>query len=207
MLPEIGDLISHCFYRDELTSVGRPPDPLLASALPKAVTWKSTSRMPKRASSKVGTSHFNNLEVQLIESLLARLDFDIQHGKWKDRTCSVAVLTGYGEQKRRLQTSIDVRRQGWKSFSHIFVNVVDAFQGREADVAIFSVTRSDVSGLGFLREMERINVALSRGKERLIIVGDHSYCLQAPDVENPLKEVISYIERNPSSCTIEVVQP
>jgi len=207
MLPEIGDLISHCFYRDGLTSVHRDPDPVLATALPKAVMWKSTSRIPKRASSKAGTSHFNNLEVQLIERILTRLDFDIQHGKWKDQTRTVAVLTGYGEQKRRLQTAIDVRRQGWKSFSNIFVNVVDAFQGREADVAIFSVTRSDVSGLGFLREMERINVALSRGRERLIIVGDHSYCLQAPDAENPLKDVINYIERNSASCIIEAVQP
>ncbi|WP_146056885.1 AAA domain-containing protein [Chromobacterium alticapitis] len=38
------------------------------------------------------------------------------------------------------------------------------------------VTRSEVKGLGFLREMERINVALSRGKELLAIVGDHLYC-------------------------------
>lgn len=207
MLPAIGNLISECFYGESLRSIERPPDPLLAAALPKAVVWRSTSRLQNRGSKTVGTSHYNNLEIELVERLLVKIDFDIQQGKWKGEQRSVAVLTGYGEQKRRLQRAIDTRRHAWSSFSSIFVNVVDAFQGREADFAIFSVTRSDVSGLGFLREMERINVALSRARERLIIIGDHSYCQQASDRENPLKEVIDYIRRNPADCAIEEVQP
>lgn len=205
MLPAIGDLISECFYDGGLRSTEREPDHVLASVLPKAVTWRSTSMLPGRASKTVGTSHYNNAEIELIERLLVRMDFAIQHGKWKNEQRSVAILTGYGEQKRRMQTVIDTRRHAWKSFSQIFVNVVDAFQGREADVAIFSVTRSDVSGLGFLREMERINVALSRGKERLVIVGDHSYCQQAGEQQNPLKDVIDYMRRNPTDCEIEEV--
>src|SRR5690606_13266936 len=136
------------------------------STLPKPVIWKSTSRAPNRSSRTVGTSHYNELEVKVIERILTRMDFDLQHGKWKGHQCSIAVLTGYGEQRRRLQMAIDTNKHRWSSFSQIFVNVIDAFQGREADVTIFSVTRSDVKGLGFLRELERINVALSRAKER-----------------------------------------
>lgn len=207
MLPEIGDLISECFYDGQLKSFPRAPDPALASTLPKPVIWKSTSRAPNRASRTVGTSHYNELEVKVIERILTRMDFDIQHGKWKGQQRSIAVLTGYGEQRRRLQMAIDTSKHRWSSFSRIFVNVVDAFQGREADVTIFSITRSDVKGLGFLKELERINVALSRAKERLVIVGDHSYCMQTEGDKNPLKDVIDYMQRHPDSCLIEEVQP
>ncbi len=206
MLPEIGDMISECFYDGQLKSFPRSPDPALASTLPKPVIWKSTSRAPNRSSRTVGTSHYNELEVKIIERILTRMDFDIQHGKWKGQQRSVAVLTGYGEQRRRLQMAVDTSKHKWNSFSRIFVNVVDAFQGREADLAIFSVTRSDVKGLGFLKELERINVALSRAKERLVIVGDHSYCMQAEGDKNPLKDIIDYMQRHPESCLIEEVQ-
>ncbi len=205
MLPEIGDMISECFYDGQLKSFPRVPDPVLASTLPKPVIWKSTSRAANRSSRTIGTSHYNDLEVRVIERILTRMDFDIQHGKWKGKQRSIAVLTGYGEQRRRLQLAIDTSKHRWSSFSRIFVNVVDAFQGREADVAIFSVTRSDAKGLGFLKELERINVALSRAKERLVIVGDHSYCMQAEGDKNPLKVIIDYMQRHPESCLIEEV--
>jgi serine/threonine protein kinase len=207
MVPEIGDLVSECFYGGQLSSFSRPPLAALAAALPKPVIWKSTSRAPNRASKKSGTSHYNELEIKTIEQFLNRLDFDLQHGKVKGEQISLAVLTGYGEQKRRLQTVINTNQHRWKSYSRIFVNVVDAFQGREADVTLFSVTRSEAQGMGFLKEMERINVALSRAKERLVIVGDHSYCLQAEGSINPLKDVIGYMQNNPQSCLIEEVRP
>ena len=104
-------------------------------------------------------------------------------------------------------TAVQTRGNQWKSFSEVFVNVVDAFQGREADVLVFSVTRSEVKGLGFLKEMERINVALSRGKELLAIIGDHAFCQAAPGAKNPLRDVIDYIRRNPQTCVIEEVAP
>lgn len=207
MLPEIGDMISECFYKGALKSVSRTPDPALASTLTKPVIWRSTSRAQNRSSKTAGTSHYNELEVKIVERLLTRMDFDIQHGKWKGKQFSVAVLTGYGEQRRRLQMAVDTSKHKWSSYSQIFVNVVDAFQGREADVTIFSVTRSDAKGLGFLREMERINVALSRARERLVIVGDHTYCMQAEGESNPLKDVIDYMQRHPEACLIEEVQP
>ena len=54
--------------------------------------------------------------------------------------------------------------------------------------------------------MERINVALSRGKEYLIIVGDHQFCQDVEGQPNPLKEVIKYICGNPQDCALEEIK-
>ena len=207
MVPAIGNLISACFYDGELKSAERAPSGILPRTLQRPVTWLSTSRIDERASKQVGTSQWNGFEVRYISDLIGRIDFELRHGKTKGKLLSIAVLTGYGEQRSRLNAAIQNRRHDWQSFSDIYVNVVDAFQGREADILIFSVTRSDVRGLGFLREMERINVALSRGKEYLVIVGDHQFCQEADGRSNPLKGVIEYIRGNPQDCILEEIKP
>lgn len=206
MLPAIGNLVSACFYDSDLQSAERAPLGLLDRTLTRPVTWFSTSRCDGKASKQVGTSQWNGLEVKYISDLLGRIDFELCHGKTKGKQLSVAVLTGYGEQRDRLNAAIQNKRHDWKSFTEIYVNVVDAFQGRDADILIFSVTRSDVRGLGFLREMERINVALSRGKEYLVIVGDHQFCLETEGRSNPLKVVIDYIRGNPQDCALEEIK-
>ena len=56
-------------------------------------------------------------------------------------------------------------------------DTVDAYQGREADLVMFSITRSNRQGkAGFLSERERINVALSRARYGLCLVGDADFC-------------------------------
>ena len=54
----------------------------------------------------------------------------------------------------------------------IEVNTVDAYQGREKDIIIISTVRTH--GLGFLNDYRRMNVAISRAKNFLWIVGNHS---------------------------------
>jgi superfamily I DNA and/or RNA helicase len=207
MLPAIGNLISECFYRGELRSIERAPAAHLAGVMQRPVTWYSTARKANRGSRPQGTSYYNDVEVEIVIGLLSRIDAWMQRGRYKDKRVTVAVLTGYDTQRARLQTAVQTKGRQWSSFSEVFVNVVDAFQGREADILVFSVTRSEVKGLGFLREMERINVALSRGKELLAIVGDHGFCQAAQGPTNPLRDVIDYIRRNPQTCALEEVQP
>jgi ATP-dependent RNA/DNA helicase IGHMBP2 len=55
----------------------------------------------------------------------------------------------------------------------ITINSVDAFQGQERDTICISLTRSNGTGeIGFLKEYRRMNVAMTRAKTRLIMVGD-----------------------------------
>ncbi|NYE38629.1 hypothetical protein F4692_003779 [Nocardioides cavernae] len=198
MAVPIGRLISDTFYDGELT---HEPYPAL---LPESVedndrlVWFSTSRRadrgeePKRAR---GESSSNKTEALEIAKLLARLEGSTQQGgmrRIKGGPVSVLVLTGYRAQCLEIERAI--RRLNLTGLS-VTVNTVDAVQGREADVVIFSVTRSNLTGdFGFLDERYsgRINVALSRARDVLWIVGDSEF---AGSKEGPLGRALTHIGR------------
>lgn len=74
------------------------------------------------------------------------------------------MITPYQSQKRRIDNSL--------CNSEIKVNTVDSFQGQEKDVIIVSTVRANPSGLiGFLNDDRRTNVAITRSKHLLIIIG------------------------------------
>jgi superfamily I DNA and/or RNA helicase len=82
-------------------------------------------------------------------------------------------------------------------------NTIDAVQGREADLVIFSTVRSNANlKVGFLDSDKRINVALSRAKKGLILIGDSIFLSSA---ESPFKEVISFIAENPNYGSMETL--
>ena len=71
------------------------------------------------------------------------------------------------------------------------------------DVPIYSVTRSNPGGrLGFLQERRRLNVALSRGRIGLVIVGDDQFAATA-EGDNPFAAVLRHIHRDPRCCVDE----
>ncbi len=86
---------------------------------------------------------------------------------------SVAIIAPYKAQIEVLNKLI---RQSdiLASYRHtVQANTVDAFQGQERDVIYISLTRSNPEGvIGFLSEYRRLNVAITRAKERLVMVGD-----------------------------------
>lgn len=100
-----------------------------------------------------------------------------------------------GELKRRLASH---------TFKWLFVDVesVDAVQGREADFVVFSVTRSNSSSrFGFLgrENWRRINVAVSRARFGLTIIGDAVF---SSDDRSALARVLTYMRQHPSECEI-----
>jgi senataxin len=76
----------------------------------------------------------------------------------------VAVITPYQGQRQRLSDQL-------LCFNGVSVQTVDSFQGQESEVVILSLVRTH-GGIGFLGELERLNVALTRAKRAFIIVGN-----------------------------------
>ena len=80
------------------------------------------------------------------------------------------IITPYNGQAALLREY--VKENDKTLFSEVEVNSVDGFQGREKDIIIFSTVRTNKKSIGFLSDVRRMNVGLSRARLGLIIVGD-----------------------------------
>ncbi len=203
MIAPIGALISECFYDGELRS-SRGDRSELASlhvAFAAPVTWLSTSKQTDRRERAIGTTYWNASEVRVIHRQLERLE---RCAAASGERLKVGVISGYGEQGRRLRLDLRPDDPRWVQLD-IDVHPVDSFQGQERDVVIYSVTRSNSDGnLGFLASSERLNVALSRGKDALIIVGDSRFCARASG--SPFVDVLVHVRSAPGCALVELTR-
>lgn len=82
----------------------------------------------------------------------------------------MAVITPYDAQVGLLRSML-----AGKEYDHLEIGSVDGFQGREKEVVILSLVRSNDRGdLGFLTDLRRLNVSITRAKRKLVVVGDAS---------------------------------
>jgi len=200
MVKPIGNLVSHCFYNDELKSCKEFTKECIieAKAVPKPVTWYSTSKDKNRHQVRSKGSYKNIAEINIIKLLLKRIQFS---AKLSNDKYDIVIMSGYAAQVEELKRSVAVINAELPDLN-IECCTVDTYQGREADIAIYSVTRSNAEGkIGFLQEKERLNVALSRGKEILCIVGDSRFCDSVMG-ENPFRQVLDYIRSN-DECIVD----
>jgi senataxin len=114
-----------------------------------------------------GTSLSNSTEAELALHLYNSLNTSTQGLSLRSR---VAIITPYSQQSVLLKSTF-LKALG-NDFSRLIeVNTVDAFQGREANIVIFSAVRAAGShGIGFLSDVRRMNVALTRAKHFLFII-------------------------------------
>ncbi|WP_227937604.1 DEAD/DEAH box helicase [Alkalihalobacillus deserti] len=126
---------------------------------------------------KGGKSLFNSAELKRIGDLLTELDEAAEQAKQagrmkKDEKKSIGVISFYGEQVKRIDRLIqqDLRLQ------HLTIRTgtVDRFQGMEMDVILLSMVRNHDNkqdDIGFAKDYRRLNVALSRARELLVLIG------------------------------------
>ena len=103
------------------------------------------------------------------------LDFDHKYNPHDAK--KIGVISPYNGQvhliKSLLAEDTDIIDLVRSTSATIEVNSVDGYQGRERDVIIFSAVRSNHQGnIGFLTDWRRLNVALTRAKSALLVVGD-----------------------------------
>jgi ATP-dependent RNA/DNA helicase IGHMBP2 len=86
---------------------------------------------------------------------------------------SVAIISPYKEQVNTLKDMLSDAPELAFYLQQINVNTIDSFQGQERDVVYISMTRSNNEGsIGFLSDIRRMNVAMTRARKKLVVIGD-----------------------------------
>ena len=131
------------------------------------------------------TSKQNPDEVNFIRELLYTLARQLSTSKYYKYDLSklkgrIGIISPYKSQVRQIRGTLAriKNKIGLGGEGDIEINTVDAYQGREKDIIIISTVRTN--GLGFLRDYRRMNVAITRAKHFLWVVGNQK-CLEKDD--------------------------
>jgi len=203
MDPAIAEIVSKAFYGGRLsTEVNRArvaeteASPVIQlGALPQSpvvvVNFPHVSATGHAAEMERGRPRWHNpAEVASVIHVLRHL-----RARDTSKPPTLAILSPYKAQVDKIHERIVSAKA--HHLSHLsdfvpvrsdgaFVGTVDSFQGSEADVVILSLVRNNPrNALGFLRDRRRMNVALSRAKAQLIIVGSLDFLSEAVRAVNP----------------------
>ena len=123
----------------------------------------------------------NKAEAELTLMVLERYFQKIGKERILDERIDVGIISPYRAQVQYLRRLL--KKKDWvKPYRHLIsVNTVDGFQGQERDVILISLVRANDEGqIGFLRDLRRMNVAITRARMKLIILGDASTMTRHP---------------------------
>ncbi|PYH45402.1 putative tRNA-splicing endonuclease [Aspergillus saccharolyticus JOP 1030-1] len=121
-----------------------------------------------------GHSLINMAELRVAMQLYERLLADFRGYNFDGK---IGIITPYKGQLRQLKSSFSAR-YGESILTKIDFNTTDAFQGRESEVIIFSCVRASNKGIGFLADIRRMNVGLTRAKSSLWVLGNSQSLIQ-----------------------------
>ena len=195
MHEKIMNFPSQWFYEKQLiASLSVRYKTLIDDDIP--VEWVNTSQCDFRESRKsAGTSIYNYDEAHLIFLTLFDYMEKIGEERIKNEKITLGIISPYSAQ-------VDLFRQKIKEYCYfeqfldeklISIRTIDGFQGQERDVITISLVRSNQhSNIGFLADYRRINVAMTRAKKKLILIGDASTLCEDPFFD----ALFSYIQKN-----------
>ena len=128
-----------------------------------------------------GTSTVNPEEAAFLFTHLTQLIAELKQHFQTENFPTVAIISPYKEQINILKDLL-VHSPALTAFGDkISVNTIDSFQGHERDVVYISMTRSNTDNrIGFLSEIRRMNVAMTRARKKLVVIGDSATLSQSP---------------------------
>ncbi|KAG6543891.1 hypothetical protein Mapa_014731 [Marchantia paleacea] len=181
MHPQIRDFPSRYFYQ------GRLVDSESVKSRPDEVYHKDVLLQPYlfydishgRESHGGSVSYQNKLEAQVAVRLYMHLQEVVAAGGIP--SVSVGMITPYKQQLRCLQTEFEAAVGANAESKGVYINTVDAFQGQERDVIMMSCVRASTHGVGFVADIRRMNVALTRARRSLWVIGNATALLQSED--------------------------
>ncbi|CDR40740.1 CYFA0S05e03906g1_1 [Cyberlindnera fabianii] len=171
MNPCLAEFASNMFYEGDLHSGVTKEDRRMSSKFPWPVPdtpmmfWANYGR---EEISATGTSYLNRIEAMNCERVITRL---FREGVKPEQ---IGVITPYEGQRAYIVSYMTMNGSMDKDlYLDVEVASVDAFQGREKDFIVFSCARANEGqNIGFLRDPRRLNVALTRAKYGLIVLGN-----------------------------------
>ena len=137
-------------------------------------------------------SRMNAEEASLLIQQAEVLVEDIGTNPWLEEKITMGIITPYSAQVDQLHKLAESSAILEPLYKYITINTVDAFQGQERDVIIISFVRSNDKGeVGFLSDIRRTNVAMTRARKKLIMIGDSATLSSHPFY----LEVLNYVQR------------
>jgi len=175
MREPIGRVVSDLFYDGKLVHEAPHPRMPLPWPFDRELVWVDTGAQDEYRDAQRSVA--NEFEVALCKDITSIV-------RRRVRKAKLAVIAMYASQVNRLSSAL----KGIVPPDDI--ESVDAFEGRESDAVILSLVRSnDRAAIGFLNDPNRVNVAISRAKKLLVIVGDSKTVIGgAPELFGPLFE-------------------
>ncbi|KAF7843586.1 putative ATP-dependent helicase C29A10.10c-like isoform X1 [Senna tora] len=181
MHPQIRDFPSRYFYQGRLT------DSESVAKLPDEVYYKDPLLRPYifydirhgRESHRGGSVSYQNIhEAQFCLRLYEHLHKTLKSAGIEKIT--VGIITPYKLQLKCLQREFEEVLNSEEG-KDLYINTVDAFQGQERDVIIMSCVRASSHGVGFVADIRRMNVALTRARRALWVMGNANALVQSDD--------------------------
>lgn len=134
----------------------------------------------------------NKAEANLTISTLRDYLEKVGKQRFLDEQVDVGVISPYRAQVQYLRSLIKATPELKPFRRAITVNTVDGFQGQERDIVLISLVRSNAAGdIGFLKDLRRMNVAITRARMKVIILGDVKTLTRHPFY----KRLWDYVER------------
>ncbi|KAA9349839.1 AAA domain-containing protein [Larkinella humicola] len=128
-----------------------------------------------------GTSSTNPEEAALLMKHLTQLVAELGPFYSPQNFPSIAIISPYKQQLAVLNEQLTHAPDLQPYLGKIAVNTIDSFQGQERDIVYISMTRSNADGeIGFLADIRRMNVAMTRARKKLVIVGDSATLASLP---------------------------
>ena len=164
---------SEWFYHGELQAA---PEVKYRSILDfdTPISWIDTSRLEFKEQFVGETfGRINKDEANLLLQELESYINKIGGERILDERIDFGIISPYKAQVQYLRGKIK-GNEALRPYRHLFtVNTVDGFQGQERDVIFISLVRANEEGqIGFLRDLRRMNVAMTRARMKLVILGD-----------------------------------
>ncbi|MCA0971351.1 AAA family ATPase [Halobacillus litoralis] len=182
----IGSMVSRFFYNDKLhNGINTYEKPVMV--FNKHLNWLDMSVDAKYKEDTSQGSPRNEREADVVYKLVQKIKNYIDDGN------KIAIITPYKGQKRCIINKF--KRENFKfDGSGVVIDTVDAFQGDEADVVMYCTTRSQ-NRTAFFSDHARLNVAFSRTKSDLLIIGSIKY-FRGYGEDSLLYKVSQHVEKN-----------